>query len=159
MVVQGVAKARTGVVGLDDVLGGGLAPGHVFLLEGHPGTGKTTVALQFLREGAANGERVLYVTLSETEAELHSVAASHGWSLGGIEVREMLPSDDALVPDQQNTMFHSSEVELVEAVVRLAGDPALCQRLGAAGRTRLAARFDVERLAGEYLEFLEGVAR
>src|SRR5215218_3095980 len=79
MAVEGGAprQAGTGVAGLDDVLAGGLAPGHVFLLEGSPGTGRTTVALSFLMAGAAAGERGLYITLSETEAELRAGAASH----------------------------------------------------------------------------------
>src|ERR1700761_1074940 len=74
-------KARTGVLGLDDILAGGLAKGRVFLLEGSPGTGKTTIALRFLMEGAKEGEKGLYVTLSETATELHAAAASHGWTL------------------------------------------------------------------------------
>ena len=75
-------KALTGVPGLDDVLLGGLTMGRIFLLEGNPGTGKTTMALSFLREGARRGERGLYVTLSETEQELRSGAESHGWEIG-----------------------------------------------------------------------------
>ena len=75
-------KARTGVPGLDDILVGGLATGRIFLLEGNPGTGKTTMALSFLREGAKLGERCLYITLSETEQELRAGAESHGWELG-----------------------------------------------------------------------------
>ena len=106
---------NTGVAGLDEVLGGGIAPNRLYLIEGAPGAGKTTVALQFLREGAARGERVLYVTLSETEDELRDVAASHDWDLAGIDVRQMPHSDEALVLDQQNTMFHSAEVELLDA--------------------------------------------
>jgi circadian clock protein KaiC len=75
-------KARTGVEGLDDILAGGFAEGRVFLLEGSPGTGKTTIALRFLMEGAALGEKGLYVTLSETANELLTAATSHGWTLG-----------------------------------------------------------------------------
>src|SRR3982750_3443067 len=100
---------KMGVPGLDDVLGGGLTAHRLYLLEGAPGAGKTTVAIQFLREGVAQGEPVLYVTLSETRAELDGVARSHGWDMRGIEVREMLPSQDALEPDEQYTMFHPSE--------------------------------------------------
>ena len=113
---------RMGVPGLDDILGGGLVANRLYLLEGAPGAGKTTVALQFLREGAALNERVLYVTLSETEAELRGVALSHGWDLAGINLREMLPSLDALQPDEQYTMFHPSEVELGEATLRILQD-------------------------------------
>ncbi|OUM01993.1 ATPase domain-containing protein [Variovorax sp. JS1663] len=113
---------RMGVPGLDDVLGGGLTAHRLYLLEGAPGAGKTTVAMQYLREGAAQGESVLYVTLSETADELRGVAASHGWSLDGIEVREMLPAQDALAPDDQYTMFHPSEVELGETTLRMLAD-------------------------------------
>lgn len=113
---------QIGVPGLDDILGGGLTAHRLYLLEGAPGAGKTTVAIQFLREGAAQGEPVLYVTLSETRAELDGVARSHGWDMRGIEVREMLPSQDALEPDEQYTMFHPSEVELSETTLRILAD-------------------------------------
>ena len=95
-------KARTGVPGLDDILLGGLAAGRVFLLEGSPGTGKTTMAMRFLVEGAQKGERGLYVTLSETEQELHSAALSHGWELGdNIDIFEVVPPESLLDADQQ----------------------------------------------------------
>ncbi|HSC10136.1 MAG TPA: ATPase domain-containing protein [Rhodanobacteraceae bacterium] len=109
----------TGVAGLDDVLGGGLTPGRLYLIEGSPGAGKTTIALQFLIDGAARGESVLYVTLSETETELQGVADSHGWSLDGIHMREMLPTQESLQPDEQYTMFHPSEVELSETTHKI----------------------------------------
>jgi circadian clock protein KaiC len=112
----------TGVAGLDDVLGGGLTPGRLYLIEGTPGAGKTTIALQFLIEGAARGESVLYVTLSETETELKGVAVSHGWSLDGIHMREMLPTQESLQPDEQYTMFHPSEVELSETTHKILVD-------------------------------------
>jgi len=116
---------QVGVPGLDDVLGGGLTANRLYLLEGAPGTGKTTVAMQFLREGAAAGESVLYVTLSETGRELRGVARSHGWDLKGIEVREMLSGQDALEPDEQYTMFHPSEVELGETTLKILADVEL----------------------------------
>jgi circadian clock protein KaiC len=119
---QNETLLQVGVPGLDDVLGGGLTANRLYLLEGAPGAGKTTVAMQFLREGAARGEPVLYVTLSETAAELKGVARSHGWDLHGIEVREMLPSHDALEPDEQYTMFHPSEVELSETTLKILAD-------------------------------------
>ena len=107
-------KAKTGVPGLDDVLAGGLACGHVFLLEGHPGTGKTTIALRFLMEGAVAGERGLYITLSETERELRAGAASHGWTLDSeIEVFELAPSESFFDADQQSLLY-SSDLELGE---------------------------------------------
>lgn len=112
----------TGLRGLDDVLGGGLLPHRLYLIEGAPGAGKTTIALQVLREGAALGESVLYVTLSETEAELAGVAESHGWDIQHIHVREMLPTLDTLEPDEQYTMFHPSEVELSETTLRILAD-------------------------------------
>ena len=104
--------ARTGVVGLDDILNGGLARGRLYLVEGVPGSGKTTLAMQFLIDGAKRGEKVLYITLSETREELESVARSHGWDLSGISIRELLPHEDALESEQQYTMYHPSEVEL-----------------------------------------------
>ena len=110
-----VEKARTGVPGLDDVLGGGLSRGHAFLLEGSPGTGKTTVALRFLLEGAAVGDRCLYITLSETDAELRAGAESHGWTLGPeIEVFELVPPESLLDAAQQQSLLYSSDLELGE---------------------------------------------
>lgn len=106
------AKQSTGIAGLDQILRGGLTPERLYLIEGVPGAGKTTLALQFLMEGVRNQEPVLYITLSETENELHAVAASHGWNLDGIHVHEVITSEDLLDPAQQHTMFHPSEVEL-----------------------------------------------
>jgi circadian clock protein KaiC len=112
----------TGVAGMDDVLGGGLLADRLYVIEGTPGAGKTTIALQFLMEGVRRGESVLYVTLSETASELHGVARSHGWDLSNIKMREMLPSEESLDPDEQYTMFHPSEVELSETTLRILKD-------------------------------------
>ncbi len=106
---------ETGVPGLDYVLGGGLPAGHLYLLEGDPGTGKTTIALQFLLDGVRRGETVLYITLSESKVELLSVAASHGWNMDGVVIFEMSP-DDALDPEAQYTVFHPSEVEFADTI-------------------------------------------
>src|SRR3954469_15690506 len=108
-------KATTGIWGLDEILSGGFSRGHVFLLEGAPGTGKTTVALQFLLEGARSGEKCLYITLSETERELREGAASHGWKLDdGIEIFELLPPESLLDAEQQQSLLYSSDLELGE---------------------------------------------
>src|SRR6266705_5685257 len=100
-------KAKTGTRGLDDILSGGFSRGHVFLVEGAPGTGKTTIALQFLMDGAQAGENCLYVTLSENERELRDGAASHGWDLDdGIEIFELLPSESLHDAEQQQWLFY-----------------------------------------------------
>src|SRR5258705_10523699 len=113
-------KAKTGIVGLDNILSGGFSRGHVFLLEGAPGTGKTRVALQFLLEGARAGEKCLYITLSETERELREGAASHGWDLDhGIEVFELLPPESLLDSDQQQSLLYSSDLELGETTKQI----------------------------------------
>jgi circadian clock protein KaiC len=104
----------TGIAGFDDIIGGGFTRNRLYLVEGNPGSGKTTLALQYLLEGARRGERGLYITLSETAEELRAVAASHGWSLDNVDLVELIPSDDSLTPDSQYTMFHPSEVELAE---------------------------------------------
>lgn len=115
MSVEFGAKAKTGVVGLDDVLAGGLSRGHVFLLEGNPGAGKTTIALQFLIEGSRLGERCLYITLSETEGELRSSAASHNLEIGEqIEIFELVPPESLLDAQQQQSLLYSSDLELGE---------------------------------------------
>jgi circadian clock protein KaiC len=111
----------TGIEGLDDILQGGLPPGHLYLIEGDPGTGKTTLALQFLLAGAKEGEPGLYVTLSESAKELEAVAASHGWSLEKIKIFELLPDEEALRPEGQYTVFHPSEVELGDTTKAIMG--------------------------------------
>lgn len=115
-------RLGTGVDGLDDILCGGLLPHRLYLLEGMPGSGKTTLAFQFLLEGVRRGEPVLYLTLSETHDEIRDVAMSHGWSLDGVTIRELTVSESALEPNEQYTVFHPSEVELTETTKRLLAD-------------------------------------
>src|SRR4051794_31510257 len=104
----------TGITGLDNILGGGLPRNCLYLVDGNPGVGKTTLALKFLLEGRERGERGLYVTLSETKPELEAVAASHGWSLVGIDIIELSAIERTLSGKSQNTMFQSAEVELTQ---------------------------------------------
>jgi circadian clock protein KaiC len=116
----GVADDRcsSGIEGLDDVLDGGMPRDCFYLVQGDPGSGKTTLALQFLLEGKRRGERVFYITLSETNAELERVARSHGWSLDGIPMLELSAIESLLRPEGQTTVFHTSELEL-NSVTRL----------------------------------------
>ncbi|RYY63637.1 MAG: circadian clock protein KaiC, partial [Comamonadaceae bacterium] len=113
VVAQAQVRAATGIAGLDNVLGGGLPRRHVYLVEGTPGAGKTTLGLEFLRTGRAAGEKGLYITLSETAEELAIVADSHGWSLDGIEVFELV-SEAGLSPDAEQSILYTAEVELGE---------------------------------------------
>jgi circadian clock protein KaiC len=110
-----VQRARMGIAGLDDILGGGLPTNHLYLIDGEPGTGKTTMALQFLLEGARKGERGLYVTLSESREELQAVAESHGWNLEGIDIFEM-SKEGTRDLEESYTIFHPAEVELQQTV-------------------------------------------
>ncbi len=106
------SHASTGIQGLDDVLACGWPRNHLFLVEGHPGTGKTTMALQFLLAGQGEGENGLYVTLSESKDEILEVGHSHGWKLDDVPIFEMTATEDELSPEQQYTVFHPSDVEL-----------------------------------------------
>jgi circadian clock protein KaiC len=107
-------RISTGSDGLDDILGGGLDANRMYLYEGRPGTGKTTMALQFLLRGVRGGERVLYISLSESTRELNLVARRHGWSLEGVDVFELVPPETTLDPDRELTVFHPAEMELSE---------------------------------------------
>lgn len=107
-------RISSGSSGLDDILNGCLDPDRMYLYEGRPGAGKTTLAFQFLLEGVRQGERVLYITLSETERELTLVAKRHGWSLDGIDVFELVPPETTLDPERELTVFHPAEMELSE---------------------------------------------
>ena len=104
---DGRMQAEFGISGLDDVLAGGLARDRLYLLEGNPGTGKTTAAMSFLMQGAAAGEVCLYITLSETEEELRATATSHGWDLAGIEIFELVPPESLLDEQQQQSLLYS----------------------------------------------------
>jgi circadian clock protein KaiC len=110
-----VSLSSTGIEGLDNILGSGLTSDRLYLVEGTPGTGKTTLGLGFLLAGAKIGETGLYVTLSETAAELRAVASTHGWSLDDLELLEMVP-EFGLEQDREQTLLHPSEVELGETV-------------------------------------------
>ena len=110
LAAMSVELFATGIAGLDDILGGGLARNHLYLIEGDPGTGKTTIAMQFLMEGARRGQKGLYVTLSESKTELLEIAASHGWSLEGIEIFELGPDEKNLKPEAQYTVFNPVEI-------------------------------------------------
>src|SRR5688572_9245024 len=114
--------ATTGIEGLDDVLNGGFTPGRLYVVEGVPGSGKTTLALQFVLEGVRLGEPVLYVTLSESAEELREVAASHGWKLDGVAISELGPSESSLDPAEQYTLLHPSEVQLSQTTKAILAD-------------------------------------
>src|SRR5918995_4374217 len=114
-----VERSSTGVPGLDEVLHGGLIRKRFYLVDGDPGAGKTTLALQYLLAGARAGESCLYVTLSETREELLAGAESHGWSLDGIEIVELIAEDRDLTSGDELTMYHPSEVELTETTRRV----------------------------------------
>jgi circadian clock protein KaiC len=109
------ARAATGVAGLDDILGGGLPSQRMYLVEGDPGAGKTTLSLQFLREGVRRGERCLYITLSESRQEIDAVAAAHGWSIDGIDILEV----STALPEDDNTIFVPGEAELGERTTEI----------------------------------------
>jgi circadian clock protein KaiC len=112
-------RCSTGVEGLDDITSGGLIAHRLYLVDGNPGSGKTTLSVQFLREGVRLGERCLYITLSETARELRSSAASHGWVLDGIEIVELIANDEDLELEAQVTLFNPSEVELNETTAKI----------------------------------------
>ncbi len=115
-------RLETGVSGLDDILSGGLPAGQMYLLEGDPGTGKTTLAMQFIMAGMRKGEKALYITLSEPRSELLGSARSHGWDTDLIPVAEFVPEEASFSPEQQYTVFHPSEVELASTIERLTAE-------------------------------------
>ncbi|MEO6954720.1 MAG: ATPase domain-containing protein [Polyangia bacterium] len=155
-----MARVKTGVEGLDELLGGGLTRARIYLVQGDPGVGKTTLSIQFLLEGVRAGERVLYVTLSETRGEIMAVAASHGWDLTGVDVYEMSTTEDqSEVLDQENTLYTPDEVELNERMQLLLAhiqevNPRRvvidsCSELRLLARTPLRFRRQILALKGE----------
>jgi len=129
--ISGNALIGTGIAGLDEVLNGGLETGRIYLVEGDPGAGKTTLALQFLLEGARQGESVLHLTMAETRDELEAISRSHGWSLEGIEIQELSVSEEATAPEEQYTMFQPHEMELSSLIqqIKEAADRTGARRL------------------------------
>ncbi len=114
-------RMPTGVQGLDGILSGGLPSGQMYLLEGDPGTGKTTLAMQFIMEGVRQGEKCVYITLSEPRSELELSMRSHGWDPAEVPIAEFVPEEASLAPAQQYTVFHPSEVELANTIEKLIG--------------------------------------
>jgi circadian clock protein KaiC len=128
----------SGIEGIDNILGGGLTPHRMYLVEGAPGTGKTTLALQFLLQGVEEGQAGLYITLSETRSELISVADSHGWDLSHFHILELL-SDEGLDPQFEQTVLHPAEVELGETRSSLCGScSTVCPSCACCRRTHCA---------------------
>lgn len=114
-----ITRIETGIPGLDDILNGGLPACQMYLIEGNPGTGKTTLAMQFILAGVHKGEKALYITLSESQAELEASARSHGWDPAELPIAEFIPAEASLSPNQQYTVFHPSEVELADTIQKL----------------------------------------
>ncbi len=112
-------RCASGVPGLDEILCGGFIPERMYLIDGNPGAGKTTFAMQFLIQGVREGDTCLYVTLSETALELRAAAASHGWNLEGIQIVELIVDPEELHGEGELTMLHASEVELSETTQSL----------------------------------------
>ncbi len=159
--MSGSDKASSGLDSLDEILGGGFVLGRLHLIEGKPGTGKTTLGMHFVLAGRDQDEKVLYLSMSETRDELHAVAAAHGWSLQGVELCELVPPDAENNDGNRQTMFRPSEVELGETMRLLCNqieriDPArivleLALRDAAAGAEPIAlsaADFRVEAVSG-----------
>ncbi len=142
------SRAPTGIEGLDDILGGGLPSDRLYLLQGFPGTGKTTLALQFLREGRARGEDVLYITLAESAEELRATSESHGWDPSEVTIHEYLPLAQHTA-ETQHTLFHAAEVDLMETMT------ALLQVIDAARPRRLVldSLSELYLLAGSTLRY------
>lgn len=115
-------RLSSGIEELDHILGGGFPARRLFLIEGAPGSGKTTLALQFLLAGAKNSEKGFYVTFSESEDEIRAVAESHSWTLDGVHLQELSTLGDRLKNEEQYTVFQPADVELSETVQRVVDD-------------------------------------
>ena len=109
-------RISTGISGLDNILHGGLPKDRIYLVEGDPGTGKTTLAMQFVLSGIRKGGRALYISLSETEQELRAMGESHGWELDGLDIFELIPVEANLSGENQYSFFHPEEIELGETI-------------------------------------------
>ncbi len=142
-------RASTGIEGFDDILGGGLPDGHLYLIEGDPGAGKTTMALQFLQEGRRLGEVTLYVTLSETRAEVEKVALSHGWDLTGVNIMELTTSVEAALGEDSYTVFRPSDMELGETTTKILDEVARLRP----HRVVIDSLSELRLLAGEALRY------
>ena len=142
-------KISTGIAGLDFILRGGLPKNRLFLVQGNPGTGKTTIGLQFLLEGERKGERGLYITLSESKEELLSVGLSHGWNLDALNIYDLTVSGDTLTDDSRYTVFHPAEVELDETTKKVLAE---VERLNPA-RVVFDSLSEMRMLASESLRF------
>jgi circadian clock protein KaiC len=119
---RAMSALTMGIKGLDEILLGGLPENHAYLIEGSPGAGKTTLAMQFLLEGARVGQRSMYISLSETAEELRASARSHGWSMDGVEIREYVINDTSVERDREVTMYHTPELELGDTMARMLKD-------------------------------------
>ena len=147
------AAIPSGISGLDDILRGGYPQHCLSMISGVPGTGKTTLAMQFLLDGVRRGERCLYITLSETRAEMEKVACSHGWDLRGISIMELVPSERNLSTEAQLTVFNPSELELGETTQAIpplplslrSSRPRAANALHSSSLTRISARSDPGR--------------
>ena len=142
-------EAAFGIPGLDEALGGGLRRERMYLFEGAPGTGKTTIALQFLLEGVRLGETVLYVTMSETELELSETAVSHGWTLNNIKIFEVIPPESLLDENQQQSLLYSSDLELGEATRQIFDEIELVKP----SRVIIDSLSEIRLLAGSSLRY------
>jgi circadian clock protein KaiC len=150
---RGAARVGTGIAGLDDVLGGGFPEGRLYLAQGHPGSGKTTLAIGFLLEGVGRGERTLYVTLSETTDELTSAAASHGWDISGVSMHDFTAMSEMVLPENEQSVFPRADVELGEVVT------SIIEAVRAASPTRVVidSLSELWLLAGESYRFRQQI--